>query len=174
MVVKPFIPSHLLELLMLQHQSVTVEYVVVAGGGGAGADNELVVVAVLVEYRTGVTIISGPSTTTIQGAGGAHVNDNTNNPAEAPGIVGTNTVASFPGGTVTAGYGGAVAGNGGTGPNPFQNAPWWIWWWWMWWNNLDGPVVGTPPVVHSGNDGGNGRDGKHWTRRWWRWWWCWI
>ena len=81
------------------------------GGGGAGG----------VTTATGITIGSGPWPIVV-GAGGAAVNDNSNNPA-SPGKIGSNTVATFPGGTVTAGYGGAGAGGGDTGPNPFQNAP---------------------------------------------------
>jgi len=99
----------------------SVEYVAIGGGGAGGTRTGGGGGAGGYTSATGQTIASGPWPIII-GAGGSKVNDNSNNPA-SNGNTGSNTVASFPGGTVTAGYGGGGAGGGSLYPWPTGAAP---------------------------------------------------
>ena len=98
-----------------------VEYVCIGGGGAGGTRTGGGGGAGGYVTATGQTIASGPWPIVI-GAGGSKVDDNSNNPA-SPGNTGSNTVASFPGGTITAGYGGGGAGGGSLWPQSAQTAP---------------------------------------------------
>jgi hypothetical protein len=95
----------------LNPTSLSVEYVVVGGGGAGGSGQRAGGGGGAGQYLTGSsTIPSGSSFPISIGAGGAQVTTSTEGTSASDGALGTQTVATFPAGTITSGGGGGGGG----------------------------------------------------------------